>query len=109
MARAWAHLDALRRRLNDLDARLGDGAVGATAAAMVRTTETPQILEAAGFSEEPFASRLSAYQDAVSDGGVGVEARAQFFAEEDAERLHLMDALDAIGRPAAPLRTDAGR
>lgn len=107
LARAWQRLDALRARLDALEGDAGT-AVTRTAAGALRMLEAPEILEEAGVSEEPFASRLAAYRDAMAEGGRAEALRATIFQPEDAERLRLLDAVDALHRPSAPLRGDAG-
>jgi hypothetical protein len=107
LARAWQRLDALRARLDALEGDAGT-AVTRTAAGALRMLEAPEILEEAGVSDEPFASRLAAYRDAMADGGRGEVLRATIFQPEDAERLRLLDAVDALRRPSPPMRGDAG-
>lgn len=106
MARAWQKVDALRERLAALEADAGP--VQQTAAAAVRMLDVPHILDEAGMSEEPFASRLRTYRDACGDGGRTEALRASIFLPEDAERLRLLDAVEALGRPPAARRGDAG-
>lgn len=106
MALVWQRVESLRARLDALE---GDGgATGRVAAAALRIIETPHILEEMGASDEPFATRLATYRDAVADGGLPDALRASVFTVDDAERLRVLDALDVIQRSGGQRGADAG-
>ncbi|MFO0624466.1 MAG: hypothetical protein U0325_02530 [Polyangiales bacterium] len=98
-ARAWAQLEQLRARLDAMVVGAPDAAISATHAAarqVLLLAEGGEILETAGFSEEPFASRFRAWQGSLDDGGRARPPRASYFLPEDDERLRIYDALDAL-------------
>jgi hypothetical protein len=92
LPRAWTRVNQLRAWASS--AR--DGGVGHTSQNALLRNEIGLILEEAGFGEEPFASRVRAWREAVGDGGDALAQRERFFLPEDAERLRVWDAVRAI-------------
>jgi len=92
LPRAWTRVSQLRAWAASL-AR--DGGGNTMQNALLRN-EIGLILEEAGFGEEPFASRVRAWREAVGDGGDGLAQRERLFLPEDAERLRIWDAVRAI-------------
>lgn len=92
LPRAWTRVNQLRAWVSS--AR--DGGPGSSTQNALLRNEIGLILEEAGFGEEPFASRVRAWREAVGDGGDGLSQRERFFLPEDAERLRVWDAVRAI-------------
>jgi hypothetical protein len=93
LPRAWTRVNQLRAWVTS-SAR--DGGAGSTMQNALLRNEIGLILEDAGFGEEPFASRVRAWREAVGDGGDALAPRERFFLHEDAERLRVWDAVRAI-------------
>lgn len=92
LPRAWTRVNQLRAWASS--AR--DGGVGPTPQNALLRNEIALVLEEAGFGEEPFASRVRAWREAVGDGGDALAPRERFFLPEDTERLRVWDAVRAI-------------
>jgi hypothetical protein len=93
LPRAWTRVNQLRAWAGSF-AR--DGGRGSAMQSALLRNEIGLILQEAGFSEEPFASRVRAWREAVGDGGEGLAPRERFFLPEDAERMRVWDAVRAI-------------